>query len=140
MNKKKIFLIVSWIYLLVITVGAICYLSNKTTYKLNLPLPENLTDISLKQNTSSVIIEKNEEIKDIVDVIGGVKRTTKRESVQDFPIDADNVIQINFNLSDSGVSVMFLYRKNNKYYIEQPYSGIYRISADEYNSIAKYIN
>ncbi len=30
-------------------------------------------------------------------------------------------------------------RKNNSYYIEQPYNGIYQISGDEYNSIEKLV-
>ena len=34
----------------------------------------------------------------------------------------------------------FVYKKNGKYFIEQPYNGIYRISPDEYNSIGKYIS
>ena len=32
-----------------------------------------------------------------------------------------------------------VYKKNNSYYIEQPYNGIYQISGDEYNSIEKLV-
>lgn len=37
-------------------------------------------------------------------------------------------------------SITSVYKKNGKYFIEQPYNGIYRISPDEYNSIGKYIS
>ena len=40
---------------------------------------------------------------------------------------------------EAGVSTISVYKKNNSYYIEQPYNGIYQISGDEYNSIEKLV-
>lgn len=69
----------------------------------------------------------------------GIKRITETESIQDSPVNVDNEIKINFYFDEENCSTVFVYKKNFKYYIEQPYNGIYRISADEYNAIEKYI-
>ena len=37
------------------------------------------------------------------------------------------------------IAKYFYPKKNNSYYIEQPYNGIYQISGDEYNSIEKLV-
>lgn len=69
-----------------------------------------------------------------------VKRTTTNESIQDSPINVENEIKIDFEYEENKTSTVFVYKKNGKYFIEQPYNGIYRISPDEYNSIEKYIS
>lgn len=57
--------------------------------------------------------------------------------MQDTPINADKVITVDFNFVETGVSttMIFVYQKNSKYYIEQPYNGIYQISAEDYTGI-----
>ena len=76
---------------------------------------------------------------DVRNVLYGVKRITETESIQDSPVNVDNEIKVNFYFDEENCSTLFVYKKNFKYYIEQPYNGIYRISADEYNAIEKYI-
>ncbi|MEF2640971.1 MAG: DUF5301 domain-containing protein [Clostridia bacterium] len=51
----------------------------------------------------------------------------------------DDEIKVDFHFIEAGVSTIFVYKKNNSYYIEQPYNGIYQISGDEYNSIEKLV-
>lgn len=120
--------------------GIYCYNKlNKTIYCLNLPVIEDLLNITLKQNEKRIVINNVEEIKDIIDVLNGVKRVTKQESIQDSPVNVDNEIKIDFEFQERGTSTVFVYKKNYKYYIEQAYNGIYRISPDEYNSIEIYI-
>lgn len=48
-------------------------------------------------------------------------------------------ILIDFEHGKNETTTVFVYRKINKCFIEQPYNEIYRISSDEYNSIKKYI-
>lgn len=59
--------------------------------------------------------------------------------MNDFPVNAENPIKIEFCQVRGGSSVLYIYVRNNRYYIEQPYNGIYQISGDEYNSVAKYV-
>ena len=82
---------------------------------------------------------KMEEMKDILYVLNGTKRVTKNESIQDAPVNIDGEIKVDFHFIEAGVSTIFVYKKNNSYYIEQPYNGIYQISGDEYNSIEKLV-
>ena len=135
--KKRYICIILIILFLVLILGAYYYFFNNRTYKLKLPEAEKIGSISLEQEENIKSIYENEKIQDVIYVLNG--KTTKKESIQDTPINASNKIKIEFNFKEEGKSVIFVYEKNNEYYIEQPYNGIYRISPDEYNSIEKYI-
>lgn len=51
----------------------------------------------------------------------------------------EDPIKLEFYFENTGTSVIYMYIKDDRYYIEQPYNGIYQITYDEYNSIAKYV-
>lgn len=53
--------------------------------------------------------------------------STKKESVQDVP-QAESYIKIDFRF-ETGTSTIFAYEDSGKYYIEQPYQGIYKIDS-----------
>ena len=140
MNKKNKLI---FIFVLFMAIGAIlgivCHNKiNKSKYALNLPVSEDLFSIVLEQNEKETEIKESEKIKDILNALNAVKRTTSKQSIQDSPVNVDNEIKVDFNFKEEGTSTVFVYEKNDKYYIEQPYNGIYRISPDEYNSIEKY--
>lgn len=140
-KEVKIALVVLGIILLVGIIVGIFLNSNKRNYELNLPQQEKLSSIVIKSNTNSAEVTDNEEIKDIIYVLSesGNGRTTKEKSIQDYPVNSDNIVQVNFVFNESGKSTLFVYMKNGNYYLEQPYNGIYRINGDEYNSIEKFI-
>ena len=52
---------------------------------------------------------------------------TKKESVQDVP-QVESYIKIDFQF-ETGTSTIFAYEDSGKYYIEQPYQGIYKIDS-----------
>lgn len=140
MKKNIIIFIVILFMCIGAILGILCYNTlNKSSYSLNIPATDSIDKIILEQKENFVEIDDEIKIKDIVDILNGVKRVTNQESVQDYPINVDNEIKIDFEFKTSGTSTIFVYEKNNKYYIEQPYNGIYRISPDEYNSIEKYL-
>lgn len=141
MKRKKTIIFILILFMCIGAVlGIFCYNKlNKSTYSLNLPSSDSVYNIILEQNGKIIEIGNKEEIKDIVDVIIEVKRTTKEESIQDSPINVNNEIKVDFEFGDNKIATMFVYEKNDKHYIEQPYNGIYRISPDEYNSIEKYL-
>jgi len=140
-KEVKVILFMLVIILLIGLIVGIFLNLNKRNYKLNLPQQEKLSSIIIKNNTNSVEVTDNEEIKDIIYVLSGSGkgRTTKNESIQDYPINSENVLQVDFIFKESGALTLFMYVKNGNYYLEQSYNGIYRISGDEYNSIEKYI-
>lgn len=111
---------------------------NTNQYTLQLPLMEgSFETITIEQNEIEATIENRNEINDIINILSGTGRKTRTESIQDFPTNVENVISVHFNCGE--IFTLFVYEKNNEYFIEQAYNGIYRISADEYNSIEKYI-
>lgn len=140
MKKRNVIVIGLIIIVLIgIIVGVLYHFRDRRTYVLTLPQLEKLNSISLKQNVNENVISNYEEMKEILEVINGTKRITQEESIQDAPVNIDNEIKVNFNFIESGASTIFVYKKNNSYYIEQPYNGVYRISGDEYNLVEKYI-
>lgn len=136
--QRKFFIILIIILLMLMILGIFYYFMNSRTYNLKLPQLEKLESISLEQDTNKKVINDNEKMKDIINILNERERTSKEESIQDSPVNTSNKVKIDFNFKETGASTLFVYEKNNKYYIEQPYNGIYRISMDEYNSIEKY--
>ena len=112
----------------------------KKEYELSIPKEESVDSISFEKKDNKKEITDNEEIKDIIYVLSGSGkgRTTKEESIQDYPVNAENIIKIEFDFKEGGQSLLYVYKKSEKMYIEVPYNGIYRISGDEYNSMEKY--
>ena len=136
-KEKMIFIII----LLVCVGGALGILYfNKSSYTLNIPSDDSVYNINLEQNGKKIEVSEQDKIKDIIYIISEVKRTTTSESIQDSPINVENEIKIDFKYKENKTSTVFVYKKKGKYFIEQPYNGIYRISPDEYNSIEKYIS
>ena len=140
MKKENwIFVIASLICISAVLVILYFYKINKYSYTLNIPSEDSVYNINLEQNGKRVVVTEKDKIKNIIYIIGGVKRTTTKESIHDNPISINNEIKIDFEYEEGKTSIVFVYKKKDKYFIEQPYNGIYRISSDEYNSIEKYI-
>ena len=139
-NKNVLFAVLGIIVLVVLVIGVFYHFRDRRTYTLNLPQLEKLESISLNQNEKDISINGREEIKDIIYVLSGSGkgRTTKEESIQDYPVNAENIIKIEFDFKEGGQSLLYVYKKSEKMYIEVPYNGIYRINGDEYNSMEKY--
>lgn len=143
MKNKQIVLITLGIVILVaISIGVAYHFRDRRTYSLNIPQVENLKSISLtvneKDNPHDASYSEEEIMKQILDSIAGTKRVTKEESIQDYPTNVDDIITVEFYFKEKGSSILYLYKRNNKYYIEQPYDGIYKISEDEYKLVNNY--
>lgn len=133
---KKILIIV---ILICITVGIISlnYILKDTYYLVNsIPKSYNTIQISINNINKEIIDEKN--IENIINLLKANNRKTKITSVNDYPYNADEIIKINIKEKDN-ITTIYVYKSNNKYYIEPPYNGIYKISSEEYNSIYKYV-
>ena len=117
-NKKVIILIVIFVCTGVV-LGILYYNdTKKCSYTLNLPLDDSVYSINMEQEDKVVMIDEQEKIKDIMFVISKVKGTTTSKSVQDSPVNAENVIKINIEYSESNILTLFIYKKKNKYFIE----------------------
>ena len=140
MQKRKLIFIIVLLVCVSVILGVLYFNKvYKSSYALNIPSEDNVYNISLEQNGKRIQVNEQDKIKDIINIIGKVKRTTTNESVQDSPINVENEIKIDFEYDENKTSTVFVYKKKGKYFIEQPYNGIYRISLDDYSSIEKYI-
>lgn len=73
----------------------------------------------------------------ISEIISGISSSepTNKESVQDVP-QGENYIKIDIQL-ETETSTLFVYEENEKYYVEQPYQGIYEIDSQLYEQLQK---
>lgn len=137
MKGKNIVILI--VFILVILIFTLCFaIINKLKYNLKLPEISDVSSIFVTLNDNEVKLDKEEEITSIITTLMSNGRTTKIESIQDFPVNVSNVITIKIYHKSSGSSTLFVYERKGNYYLEQPYNGIYEISSDEYNSILNF--
>lgn len=137
MKGKNIVILIAFI--LVILIFTLCFaIINKPKYNLKLPEINDVSSIFVTLNDNEVKLDKEEDITSIITTLMSNGRTTKIESIQDFPVNVSNVITIKIYHKSSGSSTLFVYERKGNYYLEQPYNGIYEISSDEYNSILNF--
>ncbi len=129
---KKFIIIFLIIILVLISIGIIYFSRNKKTYKIELPQIEHISNITIEQNGNNKLINEKQEIEKLLQVIE--TKTTNKQSIQDTPVNVENYIKIEFNSSENRKTI-YIYKKNNTCYMEQPYNGIYEISIEEYNLI-----
>ena len=106
--------------------------------KLILPEPGTISVISLQKKISEdvKIITKREEISKLIENIQKQSKYTTFESVNDQPTNVKDYIIIKFyHQNEENYSVVYLYTKKEKQYIEQPYTGIWEVNPDIANRI-----
>lgn len=131
MNKSKVFTILIGIFLLGLSfVGC-------DKAQITLPNESDLKSIvlseSTKENNIYSTITSKKEIKSIIDSIKLDSKQTSIESVNDVPTNIDDYIKLEFLHSKEGSSIAYLYKTKNRYYIEQPYIGIWEITKESYD-------
>lgn len=76
---------------------------------------------------TEVTFSDKEWIEQFIAVVIEAESTTK-ESIQDVPnVETYGKVDI---LNNSGVTTLFYYKEQGKYYIEQPYQGVYQTDID----------
>lgn len=138
MKKKNIIIGIALVLILILVL--LYYFIVGRTYNLDLPKSAEVTGISFDKSNDGVFITARADMDKILDTLYDVKRETKTKSVQDSPVNVKELIQVDFYLNGGKISSIYVYKKGNKYYIEQPYNGIYKISKEEYNDISKYMD
>lgn len=155
--KKKgiIFFTIGLATIVCLVVIGVNYFNNLKPYKLSLPEINDVKKISLKfdkyQNDSTNV----HTIKEIFKILNNVKKRTYKESVQEYPNDVNDLIEISFyafeknssnfiheeeNLFYNNIITIYVYEKNNKYFLEQSYNGIYKITKENYTDLKEIYN
>lgn len=126
-----------------IALALICILSLTScgiNKKITLPEPKNIAEIEIVNNTSKSdkkITEQDEISKIISEIKENIKNTGK-ESVSGQPVNIDDYIIIKFHHENTvgNPSIAYLYNDKGISYIEQPYSGIWRLKEEIFENIS----
>lgn len=145
-NIQKILIVVGLIVIIVVSFIRGLLIGQKNTAKNNLAKTYNLDILNLNE-ISSVTIDtlsefgKVKEItdKETIETVYNVfnDKTTQIESVNDNPINPEILFSVTFKNDNGDYKLAYIYKKDNKYYIEQPYNGIYETSLDSFKTIEK---
>ena len=112
----------------------------RKNYTLNVPKLSDILIIELQENEKNkhMTIEDNENILEIYNIISNNKKATRTESINDTPIES-KYIKIDLAGKEKEITTLFAYEGDNeKYFIEQPYNGIYEITEKDYNTFTQY--
>ena len=96
----------------------------KKAAPITLPQADKITSIDITIEENTVSHSDKTWISEIIADISS-SEPTKKESVQDVP-QAKSYIKIDFRLETETITI-FAYEDRGKYYLEQPYQGIYKI-------------
>ena len=122
MIMKKI---LSWfLYITCILTLVAC---GKRAAPITLPQADEITSIDITSEENTVSHSDKTWISEIIADISS-SEPTKKESVQDFP-QAKSYIRIDFRHetgTETEIITIFAYEDRGKYYLEQPYRGIYK--------------
>ena len=114
--------------------------SNGSNKKIVLPKAEEIKEIEIMKNTSekSLKIENQDEIADIIEEIKENTNDTGRESVNDQPTNIKDYIIVKFHYknAEESPSIAYLYKDKNNSYVEQPYSGIWKLKEETFDRIS----
>lgn len=135
MKKKLKFFIGIAIIMVVVLAIFIAVQINQETYEITIPSLDEITLVSidsLSQYDNVTEFDDKEEIAKIYHIFRN--QITTQESINDNPVDPDILFLVTFKKNDETTKV-YIYKKNNQYYIEQPYNGIYTIAKRDFETI-----
>lgn len=109
--------------------------------KINLPESENVTEIEIKNNDSEhrKIVTDKEELSKIINEIRDNSESTHKESVSDEPVNIEDYICIKFYQENAkeNPSIVYLYKDRGSSFVEQPYSGIWKLKNELFDALSK---
>lgn len=123
-------------YLLLLMVFLLVGCSNNSMV---LPQSETITSVKIFEVSTPSSIAIKEDPKDIQIILDQFlsAKSTNEKSVNDSPTSADGLIRIDFvHIDSNATSRLFIYHKDDKYFAEQPYAGIWQISREVYDYFA----
>lgn len=133
-KKLKIFIGIAIIMVVVLAIFIVVQI-NQETYEITIPSLDEVTLVSidsLSQYDNVTEFDDKEEIAKIYHIFRN--QTTTQESINDNPVNPDILFLVTFKKNDKTTKV-YIYKKNNQYYIEQPYNGIYTIAKKDFETI-----
>ena len=116
----------------------------RTVYTSDVPFykyKDKITEIEIIKNTSErgKKVTGKEEISKIISELKDNSESTKKESVSDEPTNTEDYICIKFyhDNADDSPSIVYLYKDKDDSFIEQPYSGIWKLKNEIFDNISE---
>lgn len=136
-KKNKIIGFILILFIIVAVIGIIWYkMITRQVYVPDIPNSHNLSSISYELPGGLVTVAEEEKMDKVLNGLYELELSTQNVSVQDVPTHVLDLVAIRFYYKeDDVVGNFYIYRKNDKYYLEEPYNGIYKITEEEYNYI-----
>lgn len=135
-KKNKTVSVLIILFIIVVFCCAIGYkLANRQVYIPDIPNSHNLSSISYELPTGIITVAEEDKMDKILEGLHGLNLSTKTVSVQDVPVDVEDIVYIRFYYKEDAVGNLYIYKRNGKYYAEEPYNGIYKIDEEKYNYI-----
>ena len=136
MKKQKIILGIILILILLLTIIFINFKSRKS-YTLKIPDINKIVSVSLEKNNKNKFISDKKRINEIYDICKSVPKTYQK-SDKDKPTNLEKV-KITFYYETSVAAVFYIY-KEDTYFLEEPYKGIYEFAEKNYRKITNYLD
>ena len=115
-------------------------LNKNKEYEINLFELDEISSITidtLSQYDNKKEFKDKETIEEIYNIF--VDKKTNIESVNDIPVNPDILYFVKLKNNSGNYKSAYIYKRDNQYYIEQSYNGIYQVTEDEYTKIEKIV-
>ena len=143
--KKNILIRSAFIFLLCCVMLILNGCNKVEQRDIHVPAIDSITGIKVGNKASNFEIYKSlseNEISDIVDLLKK-QNILVDKSVNDNPVNVKNYLAFILSFKEKGEElslIYYIYEKDNKAYIEIPYTGIWEISKDDYGIIVERFN
>ena len=124
-----------FILLLMLIILTLSVTACQSAKDISLPDPKNIESIELEYGEQKCQVSDKNIIEEVISEIAKSAKYTNIQSINDQPTNVDNFITIKFNHSntdESAQSIAYIYQRKGKVYIEQPYTGIWRVDDNIY--------
>ena len=112
----------------------------KKEYTINIPNLDDITKVvinTMSQYDNIIEITNKQDIENIYNIF--YNRTTTKGNVSKNPENPNELFDIIFTDNENNNIGIYIYTKDDKYYLEQTNNGIYETSLNDFNTIKEYI-
>ena len=104
---------------------------------------EDLQEINLSEPTKAedmfTTVNEDDDMKNIISSIKSKAKRASVQSVNDTPTGVDYYIKMDFEYKNGEVLTCFVYNEKDKYFIEMPYVGVWRLPKSVYLNVQGYM-
>lgn len=123
-----------FILLLMIIILTLSITACQSAKDISLPDPKNIVSMELEYGEQKCQVSDKKIIEEVISEVAKSAKYTNIQSVNDQPTNVDSFITVKFNhsIDESAQSIAYIYQRKGRTYIEQPYTGIWRVDDNIY--------